>query len=220
MMVCARFAARAVAVAGFLVGVSGATALGSISYSYGTNQVTTNYNPGDPVTLDVYLVETLSGSSSLITADGNLDGAAFKVVRTSGTATISSVAFGAGFDAGAPFNTSSVTTTTATLNESTGFGSPGVGLSGDHVKLGTITFSAPNVAGITSTFDLQRFNTVGGNTITRASHDLDKDSSSPAYTGATGLTQITIITVPEPMSFGLLAIGLPFLAMRRRARSA
>jgi hypothetical protein len=217
-MTCARIAATAFAVTGFLFGISGESAVGAVVYSYGTSAVAPSYAPGAEITLDVFLVETLTSSPSVIAADGGLDGAAFKVVRSDGTATIDRVGFNPAFDAAAPFEASVVTPTSATVTDSTAFGSPGVGLSGDRVWVGSVTFIAPATTGTTSTFDLQRFNSSGGNTVTRLGKDLDKDSSSPAYTGATGITTITINTVPEPTAAALLLLGLPYLAMRRRAR--
>jgi hypothetical protein len=67
---------------------------GAISYSYVTDQSAyTAANAGDPVTVQVFLKETLtSGSTSLITSDTGLYSYGFKVTGT-GTSTINTASF-------------------------------------------------------------------------------------------------------------------------------
>src|SRR5580698_7873580 len=74
------------------------SAKAAISYQYttytGATPVTTyNATVGVPITIPIYLYEKLtSGSSSLITSDGGLDGAGFSVTQSSGTGILTSIA--------------------------------------------------------------------------------------------------------------------------------
>jgi len=201
-------------------GLATCAARADISYKYTADQ--SSYSlVGGTASAKIYLSEILTApSSSLITSDGGLDGAAFSISVESGSGVkISGINFNPAFDAGSPINHSTFSNTSASLSESTNFGSPGVGLDGSGLGafLGTLTFA--DSGGGTVKFDVARLNNLGGNTITRAGNDLDFNSTNPAYTGASLGTFTVTSAVPEPSCLGFL-LAASGLMLRRRCRAS
>lgn len=231
----------ALASCAFLTGPVGA----AVSYQYVTDQTTYSANPGASVTVQVFLLETLtSGSQSVINGDNGLFGAGVGLQQT-GTvptnATIissistnqSTIGVGGGFGPGSGFDQTNVATngSNAALVESIAVGTangPTTDANG-KILLGTVTLTA-GAAGTTTTFSVTSFahssnslaQTLGeGNTITNHSgFDLDKDSSSPSFSGANDITNtFTVTAVPEPGTLllcGLAVCGGAFGAYLRR----
>jgi hypothetical protein len=97
-----------------LIGVIAVSAQASITYSY----VETASSSGSTTTVNVYLSEVLTGtSSSFIQSNNGLFGAGFGINVSSGNATIT----------GAGFNTQTLQTISSTPNSTSGFGTNGPG---------------------------------------------------------------------------------------------
>ncbi len=229
-----RAAAAAVAL------VVAASAKAAITYEYTTyagNSPVTEYSftPGMPLTIPIYLHEQLTGgSTSLITADGGLVGAAFSVTQTSntGSGTLTSVAasvtgngsnFAGGFSNMSGKDSSTFQGLAEVVSVFAASG-PVPDANGD-IEIGsiTITTNTPNTYvlanynypstksdDLTGTFGNGPGASIGG-------FDLDPNNSGTyAYTGAIANPE-TIILVPEPGTVGLLGISsLALLARRRR----
>jgi len=179
------------------------------TYNFVTDQSAYDLSQG-PVSVMVYLEE--KGSSSTLATDGGLDGGAFRVTRSIGETgvKISDLVFNPLFDAGVPFNSKSVTGSLASLTESIGFLSAGVGFDAGHptwTYLGSITMAA-DTGGQTTTFTIGGYGNTG-NFVTHNLTTLD-DPTIPKSVSFT-------VAVPEPASFSLLTLGgLGLLARRRK----
>ncbi|GEM_PF-5071445 len=204
--------------AGACVAYFGSTGLAAVSYSYVTDFASYNVSGGS-ATVNVYLQETLTGASvTQIGASGassGLDGAAFKVQLDSGnSAKLLDLAFNPAFDAGVPFNSKSVTSTVASLTESTGFTSNGVGLNADaRVFLGSITLGNDLGVGLT-TFTVLPYNNDAGNIISRLGGGVMLDDPTPPASA------VFTAAVPEPVFFGMMGVISGGLLLRRRTAEA
>ena len=220
----------AVLMAGLLLGPLPANA--AVSYSYTTDQDPHVALTGQQIPVKVYLLETLTGGSqSLINTDGGMLGIGLKVTRSSGAATLSAVTFNASDFAGPTNQEISPTSVRMTEAIAAAAGTPGVitGNSGGDpantkvgaVYLGTITVTGGN--SLSTTFNLLPYDNLGGNTLTLNSfRDLDFNSSSPAYAGAssnpTSFVVINPALEPEPTSAAVILLfgGASFLRRHRR----
>jgi hypothetical protein len=202
-----------------------AEARASVTYQYVTDSTSYSAAAGANVTVNVFLQEVLTGSStSIINFDGGLFGAGFLVSQQTGggNSTISSAAVswntnnattGAppGFGTGAQTSTSPATSTQigGLVNIGSGSISPNTSnissVNGttlpntitNAVFLGSFTVKA----GSSTTFALQsysNFSGVDGNTLTPAGTDLDVSGTAPngeQYIGADSQSPVYTFTV-------------------------
>jgi len=217
------------AVAGLGLAFGGNQASGSIVYQYVAQQGQYSGNPGQVIPVNVYLQESLTGSSqSFIASDGGLSG--FGVLATEvsagGTSALTGIAdspsFG-GLHNDVPPDASGAS---ATMDATIALGSPGVnvgnGGSGisipNAVYLGTLSVT---VGPGSTTFSLGAIDPVnGGNTTTKNNvYDLDLTADNSGLAANTftpaGAGSFTVTASPEPGSLGVLALG-GLLALRRR----
>ncbi|HEY1683674.1 MAG TPA: choice-of-anchor tandem repeat GloVer-containing protein [Tepidisphaeraceae bacterium] len=193
----------------------------AVVYSYVALPSTVISTPGSTATVEIYLQETLSGSSnSLVAADGGLFNAGVSVSAASGmTASIVSGSDDSSF--GGPGLTT-ITASAASFLEGTAI----TDLSGPEgtvagavrdIPLASISIHATKPG--ETVFDIGEYNTLGGNTLDFAGNDLDIDSTDPAYKGAgDGFTTLIVYT-PEPLSgaASLAAMGV-YASLRKRRR--
>jgi hypothetical protein len=221
---------------------SASAARASISYQYVASQTNLSLANGQSQTVNIYLQETLTGSStSYIYQQAGLLGAGYQIQLQSGTATISSQTTATG--TGATFGTGGNSSTTGpvtvgglqtwkvseTTNGSVGALGGITQTGGGLILLGTETFTGGTTA---SVFTLGARS--GNNTLTfngNVNLDVSQTGSGtdsqnnpiPAFTGAGGGLTFTINVappaVPEPSSIllcGFAAGGMGFGAWRRR----
>lgn len=177
-------------------GIGTSVSHGSIVYSYGTDQSQYTGAPGSTVNVQLFEVETLSGSNSLITGDNGLNGSGAEVLAKSGTATIASLTLNNGastsgsgnapntFDGGAALSTKAITTTKADFTENVGlaesqgiFGTATGSVS--KIFLGTLTVTLPNTPGTTTNFTIGKNPNGLGSTVSYTStFNLDASGST------------------------------------------
>ena len=211
-------------------------------YSYVTNQSNYNATPGQTVTANVYLKETItSGTTSLINSDGGLYDAGYSVTQvgtlpSSPTELLSILGstqnFPGGLFATNPNNSSTfmgeetAVSTSANSGPTLNVVDPNNSSLTDEIQVGTVTFTAGSSAGVTSfTLGNYKWNAAltgqtGNYTNTYNSFDnLDYNKSSAGITGANQAPETFSVTVtPEPGSLGLGLMGLSGLLIRRRNR--
>jgi hypothetical protein len=181
-------------------GIGTSISQGAIVYSYGTDQSTYTGAPGSTVNVQMYAVETLSGTdtTSLIVADNGVNGGGSEVVVANGSATITTLTLnstpGTGFDGGATLTTKSVTPTKVDFTENVSLAASNgiVGAATGSVRkilLGSLTITLPNVGGTTTNFTIGKNPNGFGSTVTyTGTYNLDANGSTsdPAYVDATG----------------------------------
>lgn len=172
--------------------------------------------------VNVFLEESLTGGSvSVVGGESGLFGAGFVFEWVGGRPlAIDSVTRNAGAFGG--LSSVSVTATTVRVLQSVPLAATtGVMPDGNgRVLLGTVSLNSAAATGPTL-FRVGRLDTLGGNTITFAGTDLDFDSTTPAFTGATTPTPwFRVAVVPEPGAAAGLAFAVFLTAGRRRRRGA
>jgi len=213
----------------------------AVSYSYVTDQSTYDLTPNETRTVKLYLLETLTGGSpSLINADGGVLGAAERITRASGAATLGQFTYNvANFSGPAspapPAGSNSITGTpteigfneTIGLNDVTGVptGNGGANALTGAVFLGTLDVLAGTTPG-QSVFNLRAFSGgPSGRSITFTNnYDLDTaTSAAPPFSGTTAaanLGSFTVNVVPEPTFAGVaLILGAAGSIIRRRRQA-
>jgi hypothetical protein len=204
----------------------------AVSYSYTTDQANYDATPGTPVTVKLYLLETLTqGSTSVINADGGMLGVGMRVTRSGGQSALGPVTFN-GTDFAGPTNVES-TAATARFTEAIAAqaGTPGVKVNNggaanqkaNGVYLGTVSVTGGTDPGVT-TFALGTYDNLGGNSLTLNNfYDVDFTSANPAFTGASAAAAqtFTVTVVPEPTFAGIaLVAGAAGTMIRRRRPQA
>lgn len=215
-----------------------------ISYSYVTDQTSYSGAVGTTLSVNVYLLETLTGSSSsLITANSGLAaaGAGINVATGStGSSTVKSFAENSsGFSVNGGNYINQNGGNNAEFQELIGVSVPGVGLgngngaTSQEVYLGTLTVT---VGAGTTKYDLSSLtnDTINGalggpgsdTTVTKNPVD-NLDASGATWTGADSASDTVFsvngAAVPEPSSViltGFAVAGLALGAYRRRAKTA
>jgi len=196
---------------------------------------------GAAVTVNLYLLETLTGGSASVIAPEGLFAGGVKVTRTSGDGTLTAVtpnntarptnpneAPPQSF--GGPGDNGTLTPTGVAFQESVDPGVPqaGVGVTlgstgrgiapgfADRVFLGSVTVAAGTVD---TAFAVQPYAAGGGFTFTNQNgYDVDVTSANPAFTGATS-GQFTVV-VPEPALAGMAVVLGAAGSLVRRRRTA
>lgn len=239
-----RFRAVAALLAGITLAVSSARA--GVSYSYQTDSLTYSGAVGSTVTVNIYLVETLTnGSSSIITQKGGIfsAGAGVNQVNTTtatGDATIGSNAFTFATAFSGPqaayYNQGNNQNVEFIENRPTGSTSGPTPDSSGKVLLGSLAITVGSNATqyiLTSLYNdtingsNSQLGQTDGNTFTvpgsDGGYDLDSTSNSSLYTGADAapgfVFTISPAAVPEPSSMllcGLAAAGMGYFGYRRR----
>jgi len=202
----------------------------AVSYSYVTDQTNYTASAGTPVTVKLYLLETLTGgSASVINADGGLLGFGVQANRTTGNALISSYA---GNDVDFPtfpnpkptvpaggvtnYKFSQAISASAATGVNTGTGANPLP---NSVYLGNLTVTAGSQ---TSTFQVLPYDNAGGNSLTNTSfYDLDFNrANAPIFTGASSNPTTFTVSVPEPTFAGIAMVVGAAGSMIRRRRQA
>lgn len=186
------------------------------SYSSGTNSIV--LNPGDTVSIPLFLTETIIGSeTSLIVAEGGLYSAEVRIAQLSTTASspvkvvdVADVTIDPAFND--PFASDvQITGTTVDIAGFTDLLGPGAGgtVSGNTtaIKIADVVFTAGTV-GVTVVELID--NPLGDNTLTFDTFQV-LDGYLPSSSGPT----ITFTVLPEPTWLGLLAVGVGVLIRRR-----
>ena len=212
------------------------TAQASISYQYVTDQSSYTVNAGSTLTVNLYLQESLTGSSqSLIAGDGGMLGAALEMDQTSGTSgtTItgshanvgSSTVWGSSsFELGGDTGTLTATHAQIGVNAGTNLGQAS-NVNPDatgKILIGTVTLTAGSSAG-TGTYTLVQYGTQAGtpeagNTVTSgtsaaslaagSAYDLDYTNNNSPATGGQPSGAYTG-TLDDPYFFTVTVAAVP-----------
>ena len=188
----------------------------AVSYSYETDAPSYDASSGAAM-VNVYLHETLtSGSTSLLTAEGGIYGGGFRIDLLSGGG-VKLNAFAAN-PALTGSGSASISDTVMSALATIPLGAPS-GPTADgsgRILLGSVTLIPGGGGTSPATFALERIDNLGGNTLTYTNnYDLDFDSASPAFLGATGQATFTV-AVPEPGHVALFAMAGMLLGSRRK----
>jgi hypothetical protein len=165
----------------------------SIIYSLVTDQTTYTAAANASVTVNVYLKETLSGTStSLITADGGLFGGGFEVTAVSGSDTLTgSSADTALFGGPVTYKSSNSTTQQAVIEGVSNSATAGVPVTNGEILLGTVTVKAG--ASGNTTYAVTSYNgptSTQVNTTFTTGYNLDKNHTGNGTTGNATFTGI------------------------------
>lgn len=227
-----RVLSGAIAVAALLAAGSAvhATGVPTVSFSYVAGAASYTVAPDSSVDIPLFLEETFTGGDDLLSSEGGLFNAGVSI-STSDT-TEDSIT-GSQSDPGfAGPSSSTGTGTDNMLMEGAAIDGPypdgtlNSATSTRLIPLGTVTIDTGSDVG-TTTYDVDRYNSLGGNTLTaRNLYDLDATNNNglpgvtdtttvPTYPAATAST-FELITVPEPASLALALLAVPGLVGRRR----
>lgn len=203
-------------------------------YSYVTDSASYNATPNQATAVKFYLQELLTGGdTSLINSENGVFGVGLKVVRSGGGPTTPSILGtlapnnadfggpGSKNEGAATLAFSIAIAPTATSGVRPGNTAGGTETTpANRIFLGTVQMTAGSGPGTTS-FSLQPFDNLGGNTLTNTNgYDLDFSSTNPAFTGASANpTSFSVNVVPEPAGLGLVGVACVAGLLRRR-RSA
>lgn len=193
----------------------------ALTYQYVTDQANYDLNPGQSVSVNLYLRESFDGGDSPLLASGGegLFGAGIQVLRQTGPSDPASITGLTGntaeFDDLTTFNNPSLTSFTAgqakislavsTFGDKVTFTSAGSGYY--DLLIGSVTVLAGLVPSEVTSFDL-----------------LDRGTTDDVIT-ATNLNVLdplisqggfTVTVLPEPAAMGLLSLGAVLLLPRRR----
>lgn len=198
-----------------------AAAQASVEYAYVTDQSTYVTTPGDTVTVDVYIQETVTGgSSSTLVAEDGLFGAGAQIATTAtpGSAEITSLTLNTGSDPFTQFfdnggNTalgaaSTVLDLTASLADTDAPQGPEISPGIRRILLGTLIITAGTLNSDFNVTDPSSSNTTLTYTEFLASTPtpLDDDILEASFT----------VAVPEPGAGVLMMVGLTLIGYRSR----
>jgi hypothetical protein len=238
---------RLVGLSSICILLAAARANANISYEYVTDAVSNGgtiiATPGQNIAVNIYLQETLTGSStSLIAADGGLFGFGVALAQSSGSGSVINASAGSVnsslFSGPSDITPNSGHTASQTFTGAIGISSA-TGPNPDAT--GKILLASADIiagsAGTTTTFQLQSLSgNQAGNTFTvNNGYNLDSTNNAPnggaTYTGAatpqggfdTFTVQVQPAVVPEPSSLllGAMAVAGTLLGLyRRKAKKA
>jgi uncharacterized repeat protein (TIGR03803 family) len=195
----------------------------AVIYSYVAVPSVVTLSVGGKANVEIDLEEQLTNSStSLLVTDGGVFNAGVALTKLAGTsAIITSGSNDSSFGGPSTRNVESaaasflegVSITALTGPEGTANGNIRL------IPLASISITASSLG--QTTFDIGEYNSLGGNTLDFEGNDLDSDSASPPYSGASDRATILTVYVPEPASVIKLlgAMGTLFGTRFRRNRS-
>jgi len=222
--------------------LNAAHAATTYSYFYVAGQPEYDVVPGTTVEVPLYLQEVNSdgSSNSLLASEDGLSAAgvsvSFLAASDSGPTSITGILANAssptsGFDYIQDSGQATLTSTYAALSEATNYSdtngvAAGTQTNGQcEVFLGTLQLQASAASYETTTFNVGVYNLDNGTTQTADPDYYDLDNNTDPFAGNADLyssatsSGFSVVTIPEPASLSLLAVGAMPLVQRSRRRS-
>lgn len=209
---------RFISVAALTLAALCVPASGAIAYHYGTDASHYDFD-ADTLTVNVYLVETLTDGSPSKIAGVGLSGAAFRVDRIAGDAAkIVGLFPNPAFDAGEPFNLITVADDSAALSVAAFTDGVDLTLPG-KVWIGSILL-APDSGQGAAEFELNLYDSFVGNVVLAdAAYTALDDPAVTELTPLQGGTRFTV-AFPEPATAAWTLGAIALFVRRRRATSS